>query len=42
MRKNIGPGPESMTSQARRNTDHCPEVSGKVTLVRETRLNRNL
>ena len=36
------PSSESMASQARRNTDNCPEVPGKVTLIRETRLNRNL
>ena len=42
MRKDIGTNPESVASQARRNAGNCPEVSGKVTLVRETCHNRNL
>src|SRR5277367_1582727 len=42
MRKDSGPTPQSMASQAGRNADDCPEVSGKVALVRETCFNRNL
>ena len=42
MRKDAGSSPKSMASQARRNPGNCAEVSGKVTLVRETRLKRNL
>ena len=42
MSKDVGTRPESMASQARRNTGNCPEMSGKVTLVRETCHNRNL
>ena len=38
----MGPSLELMTSQARRNAGNCPEVSGKVTLVREACHNRNL
>ena len=42
MRKDTGSSPKSMASQARRDPGNRSEVSGKVTLVRETRLKRNL
>jgi hypothetical protein len=36
------PSLESMASQARRNAGNCPEMPGKVALIRKTRHNRNL